>query len=181
MTLATWMPCSNNWGVRHNISSHLLWLLGNVLITSVHLFEAALSVLACCLVFNVTVRLQYLKRRQCNTTHCNELKFTVMWKQHNNMHNARKQIHIFKYTEFKKTYSIFTYIWLVLDGRYSRLVIWWTHTFFACNYSVKSMKDSLRVIFYLHRLFILIDFRGLKKQNYTAFHQKGTNLEILRL
>lgn len=25
-----------------------------------------------------------------------------MWKQHNNMHNARKQIQIFKYTEFKK-------------------------------------------------------------------------------
>lgn len=67
LTLATLMPCSNNQSVQNNISSHLLWLLGNLLITGVHLSEAALSILACCLVITVTVGSQYLKPRHCHT------------------------------------------------------------------------------------------------------------------
>lgn len=62
LTRVTW---SNNQGVQ-NIYNHLLRLLGNLLIGSVHLSEAALSILARCLVITVTVGSQYVKLRHSN-------------------------------------------------------------------------------------------------------------------
>lgn len=63
LTRVTW---SNNQGVQNNIYNHLLRLLGNLLIGSVHLSEAALSILARCLVITVTVGSQYVKLRHSN-------------------------------------------------------------------------------------------------------------------
>lgn len=55
LNLPILMACSTHSGIQDNISIHLLRLLGNLLINSVHLSEAAPGTLVCCLVITVTV------------------------------------------------------------------------------------------------------------------------------